>query len=298
MRGHGSRLWSPETVACALRCGSSKALHVNAPEPWQLHGSAPERFERSLVPAVTAPWAADLVAAADPPLGARVLDVACGTGIVARLAAARVGPAGHVVGLDLNPGMLAVARGLRPLPGAPITWQEANAVALPFPEATFDVVLCQQGLQCFPDRPAALREMHRVLAPGGRLALSVYRAIAHHPATQALADTLARHGAPQAAAIKCAEHALADAEARHALLTAAGCRDVALRTVTLTVRLPSPQAYVHIQLTATPLATVASDLDDTTRAALIQAVGLALRSYVGEDGLAFPQEAHVAVAYP
>jgi tetratricopeptide (TPR) repeat protein len=83
----------------------------------------------------------------------------------------------------------------------------ADAVALPFPEATFDVVLCQQGLPCFPDRPAALHEMHRVLAPGGRLALSVYRAIAHHPATQALADTLARHGAPQAAAIKRAEHA-------------------------------------------------------------------------------------------
>jgi predicted ATPase len=73
---------------------------------------------------------------------------------------------------------------------------------------------------------------------------------------------------------------------------------VALRTATLTVRVPSPQAYVHIQLTATPLTTVASDLDDTTRAALIQAVGLALRSYVGEDGLAFPQEAHVAVAHP
>jgi xanthine dehydrogenase YagR molybdenum-binding subunit len=141
-------------------------------EPWQLRGRAPELFERYLVPAVTAPWAADLVAVADPSLGARVLDVACGTGIVARLAAERVGPTGHVVGLDLNPGMLAVARGLSPLPGAPIAWQEASAVALPFPAATFDVVLCLQGLPFFPDRAAALREMHRVLAPGGRLTVS------------------------------------------------------------------------------------------------------------------------------
>jgi ubiquinone/menaquinone biosynthesis C-methylase UbiE len=265
-------------------------------EPWQLRGSAPELFERYLVPAVTAPWAADLVAAADPPPGARVLDVACGTGIVARLAAERVGPTGHVVGLDLNPGMLAVARGLPPLPGAPITWQHASAVALPFPAATFDVVLCQQGLQFFPDRPAALREMHRVLAPGGQLALSVYSAIAQNPATQALADALARHGAPQAAAIKRVEHALADA--LHVLLTEAGFRDVAVRTATLTVRLPSPQAYVQIQLTATPLTAVAGTLDDTTRAALVQEVGLALRSYLGETGLAFPQEAHVAVAHP
>jgi ubiquinone/menaquinone biosynthesis C-methylase UbiE len=262
-------------------------------EPWQLRGSAPELFERYLGPAVTAPWAADLVAVADPPLGARLLDVACGTGIVARLAAERVGPTGHVVGLNLNPGMLAVARGFPPLPGAPITWREASAVALPFSNATFDVVLCQQGLQFFPDRPAALREMHRVLEPGGRLAISVYSAIAHNPATQALA----RHGAPQAAAIKRAEHALADADALHALLTEAGFRDVAMRTATLTVRLPSPQAYVQIQLTATPLATVADDLDDPTRAALVQAVGLALRSYMGDDGLAFPQEAHVAVAH-
>jgi ubiquinone/menaquinone biosynthesis C-methylase UbiE len=122
-------------------------------ESWQLRGSAPELFERYLVPAVTAPWAADLVSLTDPPLGAHLLDVACGTGIVARLAAQRVGPTGHVVGLDLNPGMLAVARGLPPLPGAPIAWREASAVALLFPEATFDVVLCQQGLQFFSHRP-------------------------------------------------------------------------------------------------------------------------------------------------
>ncbi|HSO54831.1 MAG TPA: methyltransferase domain-containing protein, partial [Actinomycetes bacterium] len=156
-------------------------------QQWQVAGNAALAYEAHLVPAIFAAWAPRLLGSANPAVGERVLDVACGTGVVARLAAERVGPGGRVAGLDLNPGMLAVARGLPPMPGAPITWQEANAVALPFPEATFDVVLCQQGLQFFPDRPAALREMHRVLAPGGRLALSVYSAIAHNPATQALA---------------------------------------------------------------------------------------------------------------
>ena len=100
-----------------------------------------------------------------------MLDVACGTGTVARLAAARVGSAGAVTGVDLTPGMLAVARRIE-AEGAPIDWQEASADRLPLPDASADVALCSLGLQFFPDRPAALREMRRVLIPGGRLAVN------------------------------------------------------------------------------------------------------------------------------
>ena len=92
--------------------------------------------------------------------GERVLDVACGTGVVARLAAQQVGTAGQVTGVDLNAGMLAVARALSPPPGATITWVEGSAVAIDLADVQFDVVLCQQGLQFFPDQPAALWEMH------------------------------------------------------------------------------------------------------------------------------------------
>jgi SAM-dependent methyltransferase len=135
-------------------------------------GSAAETYERYMVPAIFGPWAEDLLALAMPTPGERVLDVACGTGVVARLVAQRVAPTGTVVGFDLNPGMLAVARTL-PLPqGAKIEWREGNVSAMPFPDASFDLTLCQQGLQFFPDRSAALREMRRVLAPRGRLALA------------------------------------------------------------------------------------------------------------------------------
>src|SRR5439155_11949491 len=107
----------------------------------------------------------------------RVLDVACGTGVVARAAAERVGAAGRVIGIDLNPGMIAVARSLPEPAGASIEWVERSALDLRLQDATMDVALCQQGLQFFPDKALAMREMRRVLARGGRLALSVWNGV-------------------------------------------------------------------------------------------------------------------------
>lgn len=156
-------------------------------EQWQVTGSAAEVYQRELVPAIFGPWAPRVVALAAPAAGERALDVACGTGVVARLVAERVGPEGQVAGLDLNPGMLAVASGL-PVAGAPIGWVQASAVRMPFPDRSFEVVCCQLGLQYFPARPAALAEMARVLAPGGRLAVMVWRSIDHSPGFAALAE--------------------------------------------------------------------------------------------------------------
>src|SRR5262249_33536426 len=146
---------------------------------WQLEGNAAELYQRYLVPAITARWAQDLVDRALLQGGEKVLDVACGTGVVARLAAAKVAP-GHVTGLDLNAGMLAVARGVSN-EGAPIDWNEGSALDLPFRSGHFDVVLCQLGLQFFPDQPKALHEMRRVLREPGRVALSVYSPIERTP---------------------------------------------------------------------------------------------------------------------
>jgi ubiquinone/menaquinone biosynthesis C-methylase UbiE len=129
---------------------------------WQLEGSAAELYQRYLVPLITSKWAEDLIRRAQLREGEDVLDVACGTGVVARLAARKVAP-GCVMGLDLNAGMLAVARSLLS-EGAPVSWIEGTALNLPFPSARFDVVLCQLGLQFFPDQPRALRELWRVSA--------------------------------------------------------------------------------------------------------------------------------------
>ena len=142
---------------------------------WQLEGSAAELYQRYLVPLITSKWAEDLVDRAQLREGEDVLDVACGTGVVARLAARTVAP-GRVTGLDLNAGMLAVARSILN-EGAPVSWIGGSSLNLPFPSARFDVVLCQLGLQFFPDQPRALRELRRVARERGRVAVSVYSAI-------------------------------------------------------------------------------------------------------------------------
>ena len=138
-------------------------------EKWQMTGSGPEAYERHLVPAIFAPWATVLLELARLQPGERVLDAACGTGVVARAATSRVGAAGTVTGVDLNPGMLDVARAVSGEAGQAIAWREGDLAALPFADGAFDVVLCQQGLQFFPDCLAALQEMRRVLVPGGQL---------------------------------------------------------------------------------------------------------------------------------
>jgi len=139
---------------------------VSEPSGWQLASeSVAEASERYLMSTFGYAWTQALVQLAMPQEGDRVLDVACGTGPVARYIAPFVGSTGRVVGLDLNSGMLDTARAMPVPAGVSIEWREGNATALPFPNAGFDVVCCQQGLQFFPDRPAALREMHRVLAP-------------------------------------------------------------------------------------------------------------------------------------
>lgn len=137
--------------------------------------SVPENYERHLAPVLFGPWAEILLVAVELHPGDRVLDVASGTGVVARLASARAGRGGRVVASDVSGAMLAYAATVPPpADGAPIEYVEASVAELPFDEGSFDLVLCQQGMPFFTDRPAAAAEMLRVLVPGGSIALSVW----------------------------------------------------------------------------------------------------------------------------
>jgi len=269
---------------------------VSQPSEWQVAGSAPEVYERELVPAVFGEWAPIVVELAHPRPGERVVDVACGTGVVARIAAARVGPTGVVVGVDLNPGMLSVARSVMltdTRSAAPIQWQEASADKLPFPNESFDIVYCQLGLQFFADRPAALREMRRVLGPEGRLALMVWRSIGESPGFAVLAASLEEHVGQAAAAIMRAPFGLSNAEELAGLVRAAGFRDVAIQQRVGTVRFASIDTFVLSYVAGSPLAGPVSQANDAARGALITDARNGLAQYATNTKLAFPIAAHL-----
>lgn len=254
-----------------------------APSFEKYGGSAPENYERYFVPAIGAPLALDLVGVAAPAPGERVLDVACGTGVVARLAAERVGAQGHVDGLDPNPGMLAVARAAAPA-DAGIEWHQASAEDMPLPDGACDLVLCQMGLQFVPDRAAALREMRRVSTSGGRLALN-----APGPTPElmaAMGDALARHVDPALAGFIHIVFSIHDADELGGMIADAGFSDVGVTQAERPLRLPRAADFLWQYVSSTPLAAAVGQADARARQAVERDVVEASQKFVDGGGMA------------
>jgi ubiquinone/menaquinone biosynthesis C-methylase UbiE len=192
-----------------------------APRAEQAARSPAEVYDEQFVPALFRQWGPVLCDAAQVAPGQRVLDVACGTGASTVAAAARVAPGGAVIGLDANPEMLAVARRKT----ADIEWRDGRAESLPFAAESFDAVISQFGLMFFDDRAAGLREMWRVLRPGGRLAVAVCDALDRSPGYAALAALLQRLFGPPVADAFRAPFVLGDEAALLALCDQAGIVD-------------------------------------------------------------------------
>lgn len=256
-------------------------------------GTAPENYERYFVPAIGAPLANDLVKIAAFRPGERVLDVACGTGVVARLASQPVGAGGTVAGLDINAGMLAVARSTTP-PGMAIVWHQASAEAMPLPDASFDAVLCQMGLQFVPDKHAALSEMRRVLAPGGRLILNV-----PGPTPQLfviMREALARHIGAEAAGFVNHVFSLHDTAEIQNLINGAGFRDVSVQVDTKSLRLPAPEEFLWQYVHSTPLASAVAQVNDERRGSLERDVVAKWQEFVKDRALVLQVRIVVAMA--
>ena len=220
-----------------------------AGETFRLSTAAAELYESQFVPALFAEWAPHLVDVAGIAPGQTVLDVACGTGIVARTVADAQRGHGRVVGLDINEAMLAVARRVRP----EIEWRQGDAARLPFPDGAFDAVLCQMAFMFFPDRGAALREMARVVTARGTVAFSVPDRLDAQPAYAPFVAMVARHAGPEATSLLGAYFASGDLAELRRLIGSAGLHVVAQRTHVGTVRCPSVDAFVATEVESTPL---------------------------------------------
>ncbi|MDQ4076645.1 MAG: methyltransferase domain-containing protein [Chloroflexota bacterium] len=257
-----------------------------------------ETYESYMVPTFFAPWASYLVQSANPQPGERVLDVACGTGIVARRVAAQLGLNGQVNGLDLNPNMLTVARAAADREGLAIVWHEGRAEDLPFPDGSFDLVLCQFALMFFADRRAALAEMHRVLTKGGRLSLSVLQGLDRHPFYQTLHDVIQqRLGESGVQEI----FSLGDADELHTLLREAGFQNLEIEPASMSARFPDPEAFLAGEIDVDTAAIPSMQhLDAQARQALTAAIrddmAAPLREVTADDHVVIPFHVHIARA--
>jgi SAM-dependent methyltransferase len=249
-------------------------------------GPAPENYERYFVPAIGLPLATKLVEEARLSPGEGVLDVACGTGVVARLAAERVGAAGHVTGLDVNPGMLAVARSISS--PAVIEWHEAAAEDTRLAAAAYDAALCQMGLQFFADRGAALAELHRLLVPGGRLVANVPGPTP--PVFQILRRGVGDHVSPEIAKFISVVFSLDDARELEELVAGSGFSEVSVRRAERVLRLPPPEEFLWQYVWSTPLAEALGRLGEQEREALTSDVLAGWDRFTDDEALTLELE--------
>jgi SAM-dependent methyltransferase len=262
---------------------------MSEPKTVELSTDAAVVYEQDFVPALFGQWAPRLADAADVGPGDRFLDVGCGTGVVAREAALRVGPNGRIVGFDLNESMLAVAKRLRP----EIEWRQGDVIQLPFEDASFDAVVSQFMLMFIADRVAAIKEMWRVLAPGGRLAASAWMAFECAAGDVALAEIARRLIGDDAAEAFKAPYLLGDEDEFLGLFRSAGLPDAQIETREGSFSFSSIDEMVRVWVKGWVLA----DIDDDTYAALLKEARKDLMCFCNGDGeIRLPMNAHIVTA--
>ncbi len=263
---------------------------MSEPERWQVSTDAAEVYESCFVPAIFGAWAGRVADAAGVSRGNRVLDVGCGTGVLAREAVGRVGLEGHVVGLDLNEGMLAVAARTEP----EITWRQGDAASLPFEDASFDVVVSQFALMYFPDRATSLSEMWRTLASGGRLAIAAWAPLGRAPGYQILVDIVTRRCGGEAASVLAAPFVLGDQAELAKVVLDGGISGANVTPHEGSIRFRTVKEFIRMEVKGSPLADMVSDDAMETLAAESAS---ALAEFVVPSGeVVMPMDAHIVTA--
>lgn len=243
-------------------------------------GTAAELYQSFFVPTIATPVSGELLRTADLRAGERVVDVACGTGIITRAAAEQVGQTGTVTAVDLAPDMLEVAK-VTPAAGAPIEWHQADASSLPVPDASFDVALCQMGLMFMDDRISALAELHRVLTPGGRVVINTPGRI--QPLFKAMEQAIVDHIGPELGAFVSAVFSMHDPAALAGLLGDAGFTDVSSKEYLAHFTLPGPAEFLWNYINLTPMGPIVAQASEAAKAAMERQVVEAWTPHVVDE---------------
>jgi ubiquinone/menaquinone biosynthesis C-methylase UbiE len=229
-------------------------------------GTAAENYQRFFVPAIATPVSVGLLDAANLQAGERVLDVACGTGVIARLAAEQIGSGGSVTAIDVAPDMITVAKSTACSGGSHIEWHVSDATSLPLSDNSYDVALCQMGLMFMEDRPAALSEMRRVVVAGGRVVVNTPGPI--QPAFVEMEKAIVEHINPDLGGFVRAVFSMHDPDALAALVRDAGLHDVSATVTTTTLDLPAPAEFLWQYINLTPMASLVAAASEEARLAM------------------------------
>jgi ubiquinone/menaquinone biosynthesis C-methylase UbiE len=282
-------------ASAGILCVAGASKEADMPEAHLFTSMTfPEIYERVLVQPLFRPFADELVARLKPQAGDSLIDIACGTGIVARIGRERLGPTARIVGVDQAPGMLGVARSVDPT----IEWREGRASALPVGEGeTFSLLTCHQGLQFFPEKAAATREMRRVLAAGGRVAIGCWRSLQDTPTVLELNQVAERHVGP----IRDSRHSFGNPEELRTLLADNGFDNVAVDTFTHDVRFADGNLFANLNAMAViGMTETGKTLSETERGELARQIVAESREvisrYMQNGELVVPLSSNIATA--
>jgi len=254
----------------------------------------PEIYERVLVGPLFRPFAQEVIARLAPTRSDSLIDIACGTGVVARLGREILGPGPRVVGVDVAPPMLAVARSVDPT----IDWREGAAASLPVDDRErLSLVTCHQGLQFFPDKPAAVGEMRRVLAPGGRVAIATWRPLQEIPVALELNEVAERH----VGTIVDSRHSFGHADVLKALLVGGGFRDVRVETLSHDVTFADGALFARLNAMAVVgMSEKGKGLNEAARAEVAGQIAVDSQAVIDRHtkngAFVFPLSTNIAVA--